>query len=102
MSVLEERVWQQLREVYDPEIPVNIVDLGLIYEVKEFPVDAVYIRMTVTSAHCPAAAFLPVQVEEAAKKAPGVKNVIVELVDDPAWTRSRMSANAKKILGYTS
>lgn len=101
MSVLEDKVWTALKEIYDPEIPVNIADLGLIYEVQEYPVNQIYIRMTVTSKHCPAAVFLPERAREAALSVTGVKDVEVELAFDPPWTKDRMSEEAKKILGYT-
>lgn len=100
MSALEDKVWQALRQVYDPEIPVNIADLGLIYELREESAGKIYIKMTVTSPHCPAAAFLPDQVKEAAQHEKGVEAVHIDLVTRPAWTRDRMSDGAKKILGY--
>ena len=100
MSPLENSVWQSLKTVYDPEIPVNIADLGLIYEVKEFNGHDIHIRMTVTSPHCPAALFLPERVKEAASNTAGTGAVLVELVYEPRWTRDRMSPEAKKVLGY--
>lgn len=100
MSVLEDKVWQALKQVYDPEIPVNIVDLGLIYEVRELPVNNIYIRMTVTAQHCPAAAFLPERVKDVVKNETGANDAHVEIVYDPSWTRDRISDSARKILGY--
>ena len=100
MSLLEDKIADALRQVYDPEIPVNIVDMGLIYEIKEYPVSNIYIQMTVTTPHCPAAIFLPEQVREAAERVEGVNNVEVELVFEPAWSKNRMNSEAKKILGY--
>lgn len=89
-----------VKEVYDPEIPVNIVDLGLIYSIKEFPVNNVLIQMTVTSPHCPAAIFLPERVKDAAEGVPGINDVLVEMVHQPTWTRDRMTEVARKALGY--
>ena len=100
MSLLEDKVSGALRQVYDPEIPVNILDLGLIYEIKEYPVSNIYIQMTVTTPHCPAAIFLPEQLREAVERVEGVSNVEVELVLEPAWSKSRMNSQAKKLLGY--
>ena len=100
MSQLEDRIWRCLHGVYDPEIPVNIVDLGLVYEVTEYPINNILIRMTVTAPHCPAAVFLPEQVKEAAQHEKGVNDVYVELVYDPPWTKDRMTQNARKIFGY--
>jgi metal-sulfur cluster biosynthetic enzyme len=100
MSVLEDKVWQALKQVYDPEIPVNVADMGLIYEIREYPLNNIYIRMTVTAQHCPAAVFLPEQVKEVAKNEPGVNDVYVELVYDPPWTKERMTEKARKMLGY--
>lgn len=100
MSALKDNVWQALKQVYDPEIPVNVADLGLIYEVTEFPINNIHIQMTVTSPYCPAAVFLPQQVEDAARKVPGVNDVHVELIYDPPWTRARITEEGKRILGY--
>jgi FeS assembly SUF system protein len=100
MSVLEDKVRLAVKQVYDPEIPVNIADLGLIYEITEYPISNIYIQMTVTTPHCPAAIFLPEQVREAVQNVEGVNDVQVELVFTPAWSKSRMSEEAKKILGY--
>lgn len=100
MSVLEDKIWCALKQIYDPEIPVNIADLGLIYEVREYPDNNIYIQMTVTAQHCPAAVFLPERVKEAAQNESGVNDVHVELVYSPLWTKDRMTAEAKKILGY--
>lgn len=100
MSPLEDKVWQALKHVYDPEIPVNVADLGLIYEVREYPINNIYIRMTVTAQHCPAAVFIPERIKEAVRKVTGVNDVQVELVYDPLWTKDRMSEDARKILGY--
>ena len=100
MSELVDKIWQALKQVYDPEIPVNIVDLGLIYEVTEYPLNNIYIQMTVTAPHCPAAVFVPEQVKDAVKNGTGVNDVHVDLVYEPRWTRDRMSGEARNILGY--
>ncbi len=80
-----------LKTIFDPEIPVNIYDLGLIYEVNVFPDSAVEIVMTLTSPSCPAAGTLPGEVEQKAKAVSGVKDVIIELVFEPSWNQEMMS-----------
>jgi len=100
MSELRDSVREALKEVFDPEIPVNIVDLGLIYEISEYPINNIFISMTVTSPHCPAAVFLPERVKSVAENTQGVNDVHVELIYQPAWTRERMTDEAKQILGY--
>jgi FeS assembly SUF system protein len=89
-----------LKTIYDPEIPVNIYDLGLIYEVNVFPDFAVEIVMTLTSPSCPAAGTLPGEVEQKAKAVSGVKDVIIELVFEPTWNQDMMSEEAKLELGF--
>jgi FeS assembly SUF system protein len=89
-----------LKTVYDPEIPVNIYDLGLIYEVNVFPDFEVEIVMTLTSPSCPAAGTLPGEVEQKAKAVAGVKGVTIELVFEPAWNQEMMSEEAKLELGF--
>lgn len=96
---LEAQVIEALRTVYDPEIPVNIYELGLIYDVKVDPPAAVEIRMTLTSPNCPAAGTLPGEVQEKVKSIPGVSDAKVEVVFDPPWDASRMSEAAKLELG---
>ncbi|HEX7785120.1 MAG TPA: DUF59 domain-containing protein [Methylomirabilota bacterium] len=90
---------EALRSVYDPEIPVNIYDLGLIYGLVVDPPGVVTIRMTLTAAGCPAAQTLPVQVEERIRAVPGVTDVKVDLTFDPPWDQSRMSEAARLELG---
>ena len=89
-----------LKTIYDPEIPVNIYDLGLIYEVNVFPDSAVEIVMTLTSPSCPAAGTLPGEVEQKSKAVSGVKDVIIELVFEPPWNQEMMSEEAKLELGF--
>lgn len=96
---LEEKVIEQLRTCYDPEIPVNIYELGLIYEVKIEPSGAVEITMTLTAPGCPAAGTLPVEVETKVEELPGVTSVKVDVVWDPPWDSSRMSEAARLELG---
>ena len=88
-----------LSAVYDPEIPVNIYELGLIYDIIVDASSRVGIRMSLTAPACPAAQFLPGQVKKAAAAVPGVTEVTVDVVWDPPWTRERMSDAAKLQLG---
>ena len=96
---LEERVIAVLRTVYDPEIPVNIYELGLVYDLKVDPSGAVAIRMTLTSPMCPVAEALPGEVRSKVEAVPGVTSAKVELVWDPPWDKSRMSEEAQLALG---
>lgn len=97
---LNDKIVEKLRTVYDPEIPVNIYDLGLIYEVKVQPTADVHVRMTLTSPGCPAAGTLPGEVEDKIVTLPGVKNVKVEVVWEPTWDKEMMSEAAKLQLGF--
>jgi FeS assembly SUF system protein len=96
---LEERVVEAISTVYDPEIPVNIVDLGLIYELIVKRDGTVYVEMTLTTPHCPVAGAMPGRVEEAALSVEGVKEARVKLVWTPTWTPDRMTEEAKLTLG---
>ena len=98
-AALRERVIEQLRTIFDPEIPVNIYELGLIYEVAVADAGAVAIRMTLTSPMCPAAEQLPPEVETKARGVAGVSSVQLDLVWDPPWNPSMMSEAAKLDLG---
>jgi FeS assembly SUF system protein len=98
--VIEAEVIEALRTCFDPEIPVNIYELGLIYEVKVEPSGAVGIRMTLTSPHCPAAQSLPPEVEAKVKTVSGVTVAKVEVVWDPPWDPSKMSEAATLQLGF--
>jgi FeS assembly SUF system protein len=98
-GVLEQQVIQVLRTIYDPEIPVNIYDLGLIYELKVQASGAVSLLMTLTSAACPVAQTFPETVECAVNAVPGVTEARVDLVWDPPWTREMMSEAARLELG---
>ena len=94
MSIIKEKVINEIKKIYDPEIPVNIYELGLIYkiEVKE---NKVIIEMTLTSPNCPVAESLPNSVKENILKIEGIKNVELKLVWDPPWTKENMSEAAK-------
>jgi FeS assembly SUF system protein len=89
-----------LRTCYDPEIPVNIYELGLVYDVSVADEGAVTIQMTLTSPACPVAGSLPGEVQSRVANVPGVERVQVELVWDPPWTPERMSEAAKVQLGF--
>lgn len=97
---LKGAIIEVLKTVFDPEIPVNIYDLGLIYEVNVFPDGNVEIVMTLTSPNCPAAGSLPGEVEQKAKSVAGVKDVTLELVFEPSWSQEMMSEEAKLELGF--
>lgn len=99
MAELRPQVIDALKTVYDPEIPVNILELGLIYDVLVDADAKVGIRMTLTAPACPAAQVLPVEVRDKAAKVPGVTDAKVEIVWDPPWTKDRMSEAAKLQLG---
>ncbi|MGK7392785.1 MAG: SUF system Fe-S cluster assembly protein [Candidatus Cyclobacteriaceae bacterium M2_1C_046] len=97
---LKEQIVKAIKEVYDPEIPVDVYELGLIYEINVFPVNNVYILMTLTSPNCPAAESLPSEVEQQVKALEGVNNVEVEITFDPPYTQDMMSEAAKLELGF--
>ena len=97
---IEIKVLGVLRTVYDPEIPVNIYDLGLIYEVKVDETDAVYVKMTLTAPACPVAGTLPGEVEAKIEAIPEVRSANVELVWDPPWSKDMMSEGAMLDLGF--
>jgi FeS assembly SUF system protein len=99
VRALEQRVIAALRTVYDPEIPVNIYDLGLVYELTVQATGAVHIRMTLTAPGCPVAQTFPGKVEATVRSVPGVTDAEVELVWDPPWSRERMSEAARLELG---
>lgn len=98
-AALRSRIVNALSTVFDPEIPVNIYDLGLIYDVIVDRAGNVGIRMTLTAPACPAAQFLPEHVRKAVAALPDVSDVKVDVVWDPPWTRDRMSDAAKLQLG---
>lgn len=98
-SLIENEVIEQIRTVYDPEIPVNVFDLGLIYGVEVQEDGSVDIKMTLTSPACPVAGILPGEVQDAASKAPGVKEARVELVWEPPFTIDRIPDHIRLELG---
>ncbi|WMJ73057.1 SUF system Fe-S cluster assembly protein [Cytophagaceae bacterium ABcell3] len=97
---LKAKVIEAIKTVYDPEIPVDVYELGLIYEISIYPVNNVYVRMTLTSPSCPAAGEIPSEVENSIKKIEGVKDVNVELTFDPPYHQDMMSDVAKLELGF--
>ncbi len=106
MPITQEEVLTALKECYDPEIPVNIVDLGLIYEVRvtptaapDAPADAIEVEMTLTAPGCPSSGYITDQVKQRLLRMPGVKDAKVELVWYPQWTPERLTADARKQLG---
>ena len=97
---LRDKIVAALKTVYDPEIPVDVYELGLIYEISVFPVNNVYIRMTLTSPSCPSAEVIPGEVEQKVKSVEGVNDVKVELTFDPPYSQDMMSEVAKLELGF--
>ena len=97
---LQRDVVRALRQVYDPEIPVNIYDLGLIYEININEDHKVFVKMTLTAPNCPMADEVVEQVHEAVHDVPGVTDCAIELVFDPVWDKSRMSEEALVELGW--
>ncbi len=94
-------ITEALRNVFDPEIPINIVDLGLIYELKyDEETKKVHIKMTLTAPGCPVGDFILRDVEMVVKEIEGVEDVEIELTYDPPWSPDMMSEGAKKELGY--
>lgn len=97
---LKEEVIRALKGVYDPEIPVDVYELGLIYDIKIFPVNNVYVLMTLTSPSCPSAEAIPVEVEQKIREIEGVSEVSLELTFDPPYSQDMMSEAAKLELGF--
>ncbi len=98
-ELLKEAVIAALKGVFDPEIPVNIYDLGLVYDVAIDDHNQVHIQMTLTSPGCPVAQTFPGTVEQAVNQVEGVSDCLVELVWEPSWTQERMSEVARLELG---
>jgi len=96
---LKDRIIAALKRVYDPEMPVNIYDLGLIYGLDVDGTGRVSVRMTLTAPNCPVAGSLPASVEQAIRAVPGVTEVKLELTFDPPWSKERMSEAAMLALG---
>lgn len=96
---LEEQIVAALKTCYDPEIPVDIYELGLIYGIEVDPSGAVVLRMTLTSPMCPAAESLPPEVQRKVQAVPGVTSAMLDIVWEPVWTMDRMSEAARLKLG---
>lgn len=96
---LTEAVIEQLKTVFDPEIPVNIYELGLVYEVKIIDDDKAYILMTLTSPNCPVAESLPMEVKERVEMIEGINEAEVEITFEPPWDQEMISDEAKLELG---
>lgn len=99
-NILREQVIERLKTVYDPEIPVNIFDMGLIYGIDIGPEAFVNVTMTLTSPGCPVAGTLPPEVEEKVSTVPGVSGAKVEVVWEPTYSIDMMSEEAKLELGF--
>ena len=92
---LKEKIINEIKKIYDPEIPVNIYELGLIYDVKVEKNNKVKVKMTLTTPNCPVAESLPKEVKDSIMEVKGVKEVDLQLVWDPPWDKSMMSEAAK-------
>ena len=95
MSNVKDKVIEEIKKIFDPEIPVNIYELGLIYKLEVDEKNKVNVDMTLTSPNCPVAESLPNQVKENIMKVDGVSDVDLKLVWDPPWTKDKMSEAAK-------
>ena len=99
-EALKEKVIEKLKSIFDPEIPVNIYELGLIYEVEILPMNNVQIVMTLTAPSCPAAQSLPIEVDQKVREIEGINDVHVSVTWNPAWNKSMMSEVAQLELGW--
>lgn len=97
---LRDKVVKAIKSVYDPEIPVDVYELGLIYEVNMYPINNVYVLMTLTSPSCPSAEVIPGEIEMAIKSIEGINDVKVEVTFDPPYSQDMMSEAAKLELGF--
>jgi metal-sulfur cluster biosynthetic enzyme len=98
MNTLRDQVWEILHDVYDPEIPLNIADLGLIYDLQVSDAGEVSILMTLTSPGCPVGDMLADEIRDRAMSLPGVTEVQVEFTFDPLWTPERISEEGRQLL----
>lgn len=99
-ETLKDKVMEAIKTVYDPEIPVDIYELGLIYEVSVYPINNIFVKMTLTSPACPAAETIPSEVETKIKQLKEVNDVQVEITFDPPYSPDMMSEAAKLELGF--
>lgn len=97
---LKAKVIEAIKQVYDPEIPVDVFELGLIYDIKIFPVNNVFVLMTLTSPSCPSAEAIPSEIEQKIREVEGVNDVSIELTFDPPYGTEMMSEVAKLELGF--
>lgn len=100
MEELKEKVIEKLQTIFDPEIPVSIYELGLVYEINILPINNIQIVMTLTAPGCPAAQTLPVEVDQKLREIEGVNDVHVAVTWSPPWDKSRMSEVAQLELGW--
>jgi FeS assembly SUF system protein len=99
-AALRDKVVECLQTIYDPEIPVSIYELGLIYRVDILPINNVQITMTLTAPNCPAAQSLPIEVDQKVRAIEGINDVHVAVTWDPPWDKSMMSEAAQLELGW--
>lgn len=99
MAIEREKIMDAIRQCYDPEIPINIVDLGLIYDVQSDDAGNVAVKMTLTTQGCPSAQAIPEQVRARVSAVEDVKDVKVDIVWEPAWNPSLITPEGKKVLG---
>ncbi len=97
---LKEKVVQAIKLVYDPEIPIDVYELGLIYEITVYPVNNVYVLMTLTSPNCPSAEYIPTEIKDKIQQIQDINNVEVEITFDPPYSQDMMSEAAKLELGF--
>jgi FeS assembly SUF system protein len=97
---LKAKALEKIKSVFDPEIPVNVYELGLIYEVSTFPVNNVFVQMTLTTPNCPSAQSMPAEIEQRIREIEGVNDVTVEVTFDPPWSQDMMTEAAKLELGF--
>ena len=97
---MRDKVIETIKSVYDPEIPVDIYELGLIYEINIYPVDNVFVLMTLTSPSCPAAEIIPDELQTKLRAMPDINDAKVEVTFDPPYTQDMMSEVAKLELGF--
>jgi FeS assembly SUF system protein len=100
MEELREKIIEKLQSIFDPEIPVSIYELGLIYEINILPINNIQIVMTLTAPGCPAAQSLPVEVDQKIREVEGVNDVHVSVTWTPPWDKSKMSEVAQLELGW--